>query len=82
MKIVMFGHKRIPSREGGVEVVVEELATRMTERGHEVTCINRRGHHVSGKEFDCKGTICGTNVVAGVEFSKWGVKLIEIKRGR
>lgn len=50
----MFGHKRIPGREGGVEVVVEEMATRMTERGHEVTCINRRGHHVSGKEFDSK----------------------------
>ena len=26
MKIAMFGHKRIPSREGGVEIVVEELA--------------------------------------------------------
>ena len=25
MKIAMLGHKRIPSREGGVEVVVEEL---------------------------------------------------------
>ena len=41
----MFGQKRIPSREGGVEVVVEELATRMVERGHDVTCINRNGHH-------------------------------------
>ena len=26
MKIAMIGHKRIPSREGGVEIVVEELA--------------------------------------------------------
>ena len=25
MKIAMIGHKRIPSREGGVEIVVEEL---------------------------------------------------------
>ena len=24
MKIAMIGHKRIPSREGGVEIVVEE----------------------------------------------------------
>ena len=55
MKIAMLGHKRIPSREGGVEVVVEELATRMVERGHQVTCFNRRGHHVSGKEFDYSG---------------------------
>ena len=48
----MFGHKRIPSREGGVEIVVEELSVRMAEAGHEVTCYNRRGHHVSGTEFD------------------------------
>lgn len=43
MKIVMFGHKRMPSRDGGVEVVVEELSTRMAKAGHEVTCCNRGG---------------------------------------
>ena len=52
MKIVMLGHKRIPSREGGIEIVVEELATRMAAMGHEVTCLNRAGKHVSGKSFD------------------------------
>lgn len=52
MKIAMFGHKRIPSREGGVEIVVVELSARMAKRGHEVTCYNRGGHHVSGLEFD------------------------------
>lgn len=52
LKIAMLGHKRIPSREGGIEVVVEELATRMAKKGHSVTCYNRKGHHVSGKEFD------------------------------
>lgn len=52
LKIIMFGQKRIPSREGGVEIVVEELATRMVQLGHQVTCINRKGHHVSGSEFD------------------------------
>lgn len=52
MRIAMLGHKRIPSREGGIEVVVEELSARMAERGHKVTCYNRSGHHVSGKEFD------------------------------
>lgn len=40
-KIVMFGHKRIPSRDGGVEIVVEELATRLAKLGNQVTCINR-----------------------------------------
>ena len=54
LKIAMLGHKRIPSREGGVEVVVEQLAVRMVSRGHSVTCYNRGGHHVSGREFDRK----------------------------
>ncbi len=53
MKIAMLGHKRVPSREGGVEVVVEELATRMASQGQEVTCYNRKGKHVSGEEFNC-----------------------------
>lgn len=52
MNIAMLGHKRIPSREGGIEIVVEELSTRMAEQGHHVTCYNRSGHHVSGREFD------------------------------
>lgn len=34
LKMAMIGHKRIPSREGGVENVVEELSTRMVESGH------------------------------------------------
>ena len=46
MKIAMLGQKRVPSREGGVEVVVEELSTRMVEKGHEVTCYNRKGKYV------------------------------------
>ena len=54
MRIAMLGQKRIPSREGGVEIVVEELATRMVSLGHDVTCYNRRGHHVSGEQFDSK----------------------------
>lgn len=64
MKIAMLGHKRIPSREGGIEIVVEKLAVRMAEKGHDVTVYNRSGHHVSLKEkagkhkskkFDYKG---------------------------
>lgn len=52
MKIAMIGHKRIPSREGGIEIVVEELATKMVEEGHDVYVYNRAGHHVSGAEND------------------------------
>lgn len=52
IKIAMLGHKRIPSREGGIEIVVGELATRMAEHGYDVTCYNRKGHHVGGEAFD------------------------------
>jgi len=51
MRIVMFGHKRVPSREGGVEIVVEKLSTRMAALGHTVTCYNRSGHHASGVKY-------------------------------
>lgn len=56
LKIAMLGHKRIPSREGGVEIVVCELATRMAERGHDLTCYNRKGHHIGGAAFDVAET--------------------------
>lgn len=54
MKIAMFGHKRTPSREGGIEIVVGELSVRMAAKGHLVTCYNRSGHHVSGSDFDAE----------------------------
>ena len=54
VKIAMLGHKSIPSRQGGIEIVVEELAVRMAALGHQVTIYNRSGHQVSGKEFDQK----------------------------
>ena len=52
LKIAMLGHKRVPSNEGGVEVVVEALSAGMAALGHGVTCYNRAGHHVSGAEHE------------------------------
>ena len=49
LKVAMIGHKRIPSREGGIEIVVEELSTRMVKKGIEVTCYNRKGKHALDK---------------------------------
>lgn len=48
----MIGHKRIPSREGGIEIVVGELSKRMAEKGNKVTVYNRKSEHIAGKEFD------------------------------
>ena len=53
LRVAMFGQKRL-SREGGVEIVVKELCTRMAQKGYQVTCYNRSGHHVSGAEYDDK----------------------------
>lgn len=45
IRIAIYGHKSIPSREGGIEVVVQELSVRMAEKGHDVVCLNRAGEH-------------------------------------
>lgn len=42
MRVAVIGHKQIPGRSGGVEVVVEELATRLVARDVEVTAYNRK----------------------------------------
>lgn len=52
MKIAMIGHKRIPSREGGIEIVVGELSSRMANRGNDVVAYNRKSEHIAGKEFE------------------------------
>lgn len=52
MKIAMIGHKRIPSREGGVEIVVEELSTRLVKKGYQVVVYNRKGRNVQDENAD------------------------------
>ena len=51
-RIAVYGHKSIPSREGGVEVVVQELATRLARDGFRVTCMNRSGDHRAFRKPD------------------------------
>ncbi|MGN1133279.1 MAG: glycosyltransferase family 4 protein [Oscillospiraceae bacterium] len=50
----MLGHKQIPSRKGGVEIVVQELSTRMVEKGHNVTCYNRSVSKNDSEKNSCK----------------------------
>jgi len=47
MKIAMVGQKGIPATYGGIERHVEEIATRLVERGHQVTVYSRLyySHH-------------------------------------
>lgn len=77
MKIAMIGHKRIPSREGGVEVVVEELATRLVENGHQVDVYNRKGKNVQDKNADTNNrklkNYKGINIITVPTINKKGV---------
>ena len=58
LSISMFGQKRL-SREGGIEIVVKELCTRLVKNDCTVTCYNRGGHHVSGAQFDSQDMYAG-----------------------
>ena len=75
LRIAMIGHKRYGSREGGVEVVVTELARRMVELGHEVTCYDRSGSDVmTGCAADCRGRVIdGVHVVPVKTIDKKGL---------
>lgn len=44
LRIAMIGTRGIPARSGGVERHVEELATRLADRGHDVTVFCRPGY--------------------------------------
>ena len=75
MRIAMIGHKRYGSREGGVEVVVTELARRMAALGHEVTCYDRSGSDVmTGEAADTQERVVdGVRVVPVKTIDKKGL---------
>lgn len=75
MRIAMIGHKRYGSREGGVEVVVTELARRMAALGHEVTCYDRSAADVmTGDAVDRRErTVDGVRVVPVKTVDKKGL---------
>ena len=77
MKIAMIGHKRVPSREGGVEIVVEELSTRLVNEGHQVDIYNRRGKNVQDKNSDLKNNKIkeykGTKIITIPTINKKGI---------
>lgn len=63
LHIAMFGHKHVLSREGGVEIVVNELATRMAAKGHHVVCYDRKGSHISGERLDERREYKGVRII-------------------
>lgn len=75
LRVAMFGHKRL-SREGGIEIVVKELCTRMARDGYEVTCYNRSGHHVSGAKYDKKTEYEGIRQKSVLTIEKKGLAAV------
>ena len=47
LNIAMLGHKHMLSREGGIEIVVYNLATRLAEKGHKVVVYDRNTSNVA-----------------------------------
>ena len=74
LNIAMLGHKHVLSREGGIEIVVNELATRMAARGHQVTCYDRNTHHVAGDTpLDSRRDVAGVKIVPVWTIEKKGL---------
>lgn len=73
LNIAMIGHKHIPSREGGIEIVVEELATRMAKKGNNVVCYNRKGRHVAGANLEKKSEYNGVKIKEVLTIDKKGL---------
>ncbi len=73
LKIAMFGQKHVLSREGGVEIVVNELSTRMVALGHQVTCFDRSTRHVSGNEIDERSEFKGVKIKKVLTIDKKGL---------
>lgn len=74
LKIAMFGHKHMLSREGGVEIVVKELATAMALKGHQVDCYDRKTKHISDKtEVDNRNEYEGVNIIPVFTIEKRGL---------
>lgn len=63
LNIAMLGHKHMLSREGGIEIVVCELATRLSACGHKVVVYDRNTQHVSGGEIEEAREYKGVKIV-------------------
>ena len=63
MKIAMLGHKHVLSREGGIEIVVKELSTRLAAKGYQVVCYDRSSRHVGGGKVEDKTEYKGVKII-------------------
>lgn len=76
LNIAMFGHKHVLSREGGVEIVVKELSSRMARLGHKIICYDRNTHHVSGASIHNTTEYCGVKIIPVWTIEKKGLAAV------
>lgn len=76
LRIAMLGQKRL-SREGGVEIVVKELSSRLVEKGCRVTCYNRSGKIKTNENAEIiNNTIDGITIKTVPTFDKKGLAAV------
>ena len=64
LNIAMLGHKHMLSREGGIEIVVYNLATRLVKRGHRVIVYDRDTSNVAdGSQVDTRREYQGVKII-------------------
>lgn len=73
LNIAMLGHKHMLSREGGIEIVVKELVTRMATKGHNITVYDRHTKHVSGEKIEQREEYEGVKIVPVWTLDKKGL---------
>lgn len=74
LKIAMIGHKVVPSRRGGIELVLTTMCPKMVKRGHQVTCYNRSGDKVENEYVNTvkNGTYKGVKLKKVLTINKKG----------
>ena len=74
LNIAMLGHKHMLSREGGIEIVVYNLATRLASRGHHVVCYDRNTCNVAdGSTVDQRRECQGVKIIPMWTIEKKGL---------
>ncbi|MDM0960178.1 glycosyltransferase family 4 protein [Clostridium perfringens] len=66
LNIAMIGHKVVPSRRGGVELVLTTLCPLLVKKGYNVTCFNRSGDKIENEYI----STVKNNEYKGVELKK------------
>ena len=71
----MIGHKVVPSRRGGIELVLTTMCPKMVKRGHQVTCYNRSGDKVENEYVNTvkNGTYKGVKLKKVLTINKKGL---------